>query len=287
MRQLETLRKRYDVRGQWFQIGLTSATLLTPLLKRWNDLRAAEQARAWRDEAEARLRDVRSWSPLQRRSARRTVQAAIEQEASARGNVSATIWLAGVGIGLVAAGTGAYFLVRRRIRQEREEPMLDLPMPVTTNGSYPREAATAVAEGIRQRDDQALSEAARNGATPMPAGASESPTASTSAPSQAGPLMPPDAAADSGPTMSGGTTSASEREPLPEGATTRTDSGAPAGIVEANRAAYVGNIHTMVYHAADADELPAEENRIYFASEDEAHDMGYRRARDEVSSGGE
>ncbi len=41
----------------------------------------------------------------------------------------------------------------------------------------------------------------------------------------------------------------------------------------------VGNIRTMVYHDADDDqELPAEENRIYFASETEAQEAGYHRA---------
>jgi hypothetical protein len=41
----------------------------------------------------------------------------------------------------------------------------------------------------------------------------------------------------------------------------------------------VGNIRTMVYHdAGDDQELPAEENRIYFASETEAQEAGYHRA---------
>jgi hypothetical protein len=41
----------------------------------------------------------------------------------------------------------------------------------------------------------------------------------------------------------------------------------------------VGNIRTMVYHdVSDDQELPSEENRIYFASETEAQEAGYRRA---------
>jgi len=41
----------------------------------------------------------------------------------------------------------------------------------------------------------------------------------------------------------------------------------------------VGNIRTMVYHdASDDQELPSEENRIYFASETEAQEAGYHRA---------
>jgi hypothetical protein len=41
----------------------------------------------------------------------------------------------------------------------------------------------------------------------------------------------------------------------------------------------VGNIRTLVYHdVSDDQELPAEENRIYFASETEAQEAGYHRA---------
>lgn len=299
MRQFETLRKRYDSRSQWFQVGLASATLLTPLLKRWNDLRAAEQARAWREEAETRLRAVRWWNPRQKNDARKA-QEAIEQVVTPRGNVSATIWLAGVGVGLLAAGTGAYLLVRRRMRQEQEEPMLDLPVPSTNgNGAPVGETALAVAQGIRQRDEQATSAAARNGAIPASAplpSASPAPAMPSQSSVQAsdvtGPLMPPPNTATTANTTPTQATAAPTSEvgtpdELPGGGTSLTESGAPAGVANANSAAFVGNIHTMVYHAADADDLPAEENRIYFASEDEAHDAGYRRARDEVSSGGE
>ena len=41
----------------------------------------------------------------------------------------------------------------------------------------------------------------------------------------------------------------------------------------------IGNIRTMVYHdVSDDQELPSEENRIYFASETEAQEAGYHRA---------
>jgi hypothetical protein len=49
----------------------------------------------------------------------------------------------------------------------------------------------------------------------------------------------------------------------------------------ASQAAYVGNIHTMIFHEADdVNHLPNEENRIYFASEAEARRAGYRLARE-------
>jgi hypothetical protein len=41
----------------------------------------------------------------------------------------------------------------------------------------------------------------------------------------------------------------------------------------------IGNIRTMVYHdVSDDQELPSEENRIYFANETEAQEAGYHRA---------
>ena len=49
--------------------------------------------------------------------------------------------------------------------------------------------------------------------------------------------------------------------------------------VQAEAGPLVGNIRTMVYHDdSDDQELPTEENRIYFASETEAQEAGYHRA---------
>ncbi len=49
----------------------------------------------------------------------------------------------------------------------------------------------------------------------------------------------------------------------------------------AAEAPFIGNVHTLVYHDAASDSLPAEENRVYFFSEDEARESGYRPARGE------
>ena len=47
----------------------------------------------------------------------------------------------------------------------------------------------------------------------------------------------------------------------------------------------IGNIRTMVYHDVNNDqELPSEENRIYFASEAEAISAGYRADSAELAS---
>ena len=39
--------------------------------------------------------------------------------------------------------------------------------------------------------------------------------------------------------------------------------------------AIVGNIRTMAYHLATDEDLPDEDNRIYFSSEEEARLAGY------------
>ena len=56
------------------------------------------------------------------------------------------------------------------------------------------------------------------------------------------------------------------------------------GVEDPAQAKFIGNIRTLVYHDTDAENLPAEENRVYFASEEEADLAGYRRDRDEVSN---
>ena len=43
-------------------------------------------------------------------------------------------------------------------------------------------------------------------------------------------------------------------------------------------APFVGNARTMVYHPSDSAHLPSEDNRVYFRSEQEAEDAGYRPA---------
>jgi methylphosphotriester-DNA--protein-cysteine methyltransferase len=49
-----------------------------------------------------------------------------------------------------------------------------------------------------------------------------------------------------------------------------------------SEAPFIGDVKTMIYHEANAENLPAEQNRMYFASEEEAHEAGFQRDRDEV-----
>ncbi|HLY29466.1 MAG TPA: hypothetical protein VKQ36_00430, partial [Ktedonobacterales bacterium] len=48
--------------------------------------------------------------------------------------------------------------------------------------------------------------------------------------------------------------------------------------------AYIGNIHTLIYHDATSDNLPAVENQVYFSDEQEALAAGFHRDRSEGAS---
>jgi hypothetical protein len=243
MRQVDALRGRIGAGGQWLRLGLASATIMAPLLSRWSDLRAAERARVLADEAEARLHDMRSHLNLASLGAKRDplelVREARAQLGAERGKANTRLWLVGVGVGLVAASAGAYVLVRRRMAQALEEPLVELPT-VSVNGN--RTYAQA---------------------------------------------RPPATAADNPPTAATATPAPSMETAQANGAAapTEQDQSSPASAEEAIAAPFIGNIRTMVYHEADDDDLPAEENRIYFVSEDEAREAGYRRHRDEVAPG--
>jgi len=152
MRQVDALRGRIGAGGQWLRLGLASATIMAPLLSRWSDLRAAERARVLADEAEARLHDMRSHLNLASLGAKRDplelVREARAQLGAERSKASTRLWLVGVGVGLVAASAGAYVLVRRRMAQALEEPLMELPT-VSVNGNrastQTRPPATATA----------------------------------------------------------------------------------------------------------------------------------------------
>jgi hypothetical protein len=63
-----------------------------------------------------------------------------------------------------------------------------------------------------------------------------------------------------------------------EGETATVDVKSP---VKVEAAPLAGNVETLVYYdATDLDHLPSEENRIYFASETEAREAGYRPAEE-------
>jgi hypothetical protein len=250
-------------KNRWFQMGLLSAGAAAPLIARWRNLRAAEQAEALRDQASARWSDAlaRVTSSIPQESIQETLRQALPQAQEslrqvgsaarealqrlpavnqptpapvvvpatpANRRVNATLWLVGVGVGVVAAGAVAYIVLRNRMSSASDDDTLvEIPLTAVTSNdtlaTMQADTASAAAEG--------------------PAIVEESP--------------------DEEPGIA---------EPL------------RFSEEDAEGAAFVGNILSRVYHAADSKRLPSPQHRIYFATEEEAIEAGYRPDGAEMAS---
>ncbi|HEV2238393.1 MAG TPA: hypothetical protein VGR57_17170 [Ktedonobacterales bacterium] len=117
MQRMQRMQQRMGDRARWFRLGMVSATAMTPLITRWRSLRAAERARALWEASQAH--GPLPWSPARR--------AETPPAEAPRANVRPGLWLAGAGVGLVAAGAVAFVVARRRMLAAEERP-LDLPL---------------------------------------------------------------------------------------------------------------------------------------------------------------
>lgn len=277
MQQIPGLRRRWGDREQWVRLGVLSASVVAPLLSRWNELRAAERTRDLKAQAEARLRELREGRPRGRRGTQRQIEEIVRQvtdvaDDAATQKASSKLWLVGVAVGLIAAGGAAYVIVRRQLSLRAEEPLVELQV-ASVNGH----GAASPQTRLNGR-----------GGTATPATTPPTATPATSAGAAPAERTAP-ASAD------GAVSALAEQAAAPEAAAPEAIPGpAPAleeydGMQDAATARYIGNIHTMVYHEADAapDELPAEENRIYFLTEAEARAAGFHRDREEVAPAAE
>lgn len=247
---MQQITPELSKQGRWFRLGILSATVVTPLVTRWRALRTAERARElW----EAR-RAGSAW-PWTRAGAQDDRE---QPPSAARSSANSGLWLVGVVVGVVATGAAAFILARQRMQHADDQP-LELPLPgVNGNGN---------GKHLVDQARDLLGRAARP--TREPAPQMDSPTTANASPAGAASQPAPAVTAEQ-------QTNAEAAAVRDRGASTATGAAVP------ERALFVGNIRTMVYHQADDDNLPTEDNRVYFASEEEARSAGYRADRGET-----
>lgn len=285
MKQLTNLRDDFGSKAQWVRIGMLSASVVAPLIARWNDLRSDGKAKSLAESASARLDDVREKVAAGRiGDALRQVVPGVDRAEQERKRRGATLWLIGAVVGLTAAGVTAYVVARRRMGMAEEEPMVELP----SRSSRGRRGATTTSPST-------------SGATMTmePAGSREAMPAQRGGFGPAEVVEPGMPEPGQVPARAAGVPEGVTPDPLPtpeegnEAMYKSLDAGTanePTSIdeidtpAEANAALFIGNIHSMIYHqAGDMEHLPAEENRVYFATEDEAREAGFRRNKAEVA----
>jgi hypothetical protein len=231
MQRVKNARDQLNSQAQWIQLGLLTASILTPIVRRWNELRAMDHRRALREEAAPPPRESQSDDapiPLS----------------------SIIFWVVGVGVGIIAAGVGTYLFLKRRMAANQEEPLLPLP--------FPRPDGTASSSRLAGANHGWQGEMATSTGghdqTPVAGGLETAGTAdSTSGPE------------DDYPDRLG------------------TQASAP-GEPDIEMAAVIGNIRTLAYHFTDDANLPDEDNRVYFSSEEEARLAGFHHVTDEIPS---
>jgi hypothetical protein len=212
MQQVKNTGDGRNFQAQWLQLGLLAASIVAPLMQRWNELRTRERTRALREDIEDRLQILRASSPWNRLSTQKQVEEVIHDidatlpEHRSAPRSSTIFWVAGVGIGVIAAGIGTYVLVKRRMARYREEPLVPLPFRRPDRQDTPPTTADQVPDTGNHASQQAAD--------------------------------------------------------LPS-------------MADIEATAIVGNIRTMAYHLPSDENLPDEDNRIYFSSEEEARLAGY------------
>ena len=237
--------------GQWFRMGIVSATVVTPLVSRWRSLRAAERARVLWDASRANTQWPWAQSGATMGGAAPAAVAVTDPMlAPPRPSVRPGLWLAGVGVGLAVAGAAAFVIARRRM-QSNEAPV-EVPWPAGANGNGTLMQTLAHAgppHAASAPTDASLDSAADFEPAPL-----SDAVESTSHPSAS--VIP--LAFQSAALESDGTSVASPVQ------------------LDSENAPIIGNTRTLVYHLAGDPGLPAPEHRIFFVSAAQAEAHGYR-----------
>lgn len=262
--------------SNWFRVGVLSATMIAPLIARWNDLRSSNQAqnlrelaaarlsdaRAARDQALVRLAPVRTATNARLSSARELANTRLDD---ARILANATVddaldRLAQVRTPEALQNVPPFSLARKRAEERRRRRRQTTLLWMAGVGVGLVAAGVTAYVLARRRMATAVIE-------------EEEPMVE----------LPPErnlAAATAGKGAAARNSYATSADQAETSVPVQTFAAA-SGAATAGQARYIGNIHTMVFHDADdTAHLPAEENRIYFVSEDEARQAGYRYSRE-------
>jgi hypothetical protein len=304
-------RGRTSRTGDWLRMGVFSATVLAPLVARWNDLRMAQRAKElgkdWGTFADEQTRELRR---LAAERARELSELAAERSqdwaelARARSNEwrdlvadRASEWSGVAGERAHALGDQALVLSddllalaagrAGDLRKQAASTLEDARQQFLATKAYDtlKDTVPIIAKLDNRRRRRIPPLWLIGAACGLVAGiagfvilrrrlgvAPEEPLVELpqTGPNGAG-------ARGRGPAATAPGTLASQRAAAQEREIGRR--GNSDTFPDANAAPIVGNIHTKVYHDATDDNLPTEENRIYFASEGEARAAGYRSAR--------
>jgi hypothetical protein len=250
-------------KNRWFQLGLVSAGAAAPLIARWRSLRAAEQAEALREQASARWNNAmeRVVSSLPQEAIQETLRQALPQAQESLRQVGSAARTALQRLPAVNLSTPEPVIVPAPRSNRRVNTTLWL-----VGVSVGVVAAGAVAYVMLRNRISAASDDDTLVEIPLTAVMANDTLAAAQADAAS--------AANDGPAI--------VEEPADE----------EPGIAEplqfseddAEGAAFVGNILSRVYHPANSKRLPTPEHRIYFTSEEEATEAGYRPDGAEIAS---
>jgi hypothetical protein len=325
-RKKATMARRAFLRPQgrasdWFRMGVFSATVLAPLIARWNDLRVAERAKDlskdWGGVADEQTREVRRLAAARAKD--------LSELAAQRSQEWAELALArsnewrDLAADRASAWTGTAGEKARLLGDQALALSDDLLAVAAGRADDLRKQAVSRLEDARQQFLATKTYDTLKDTVPMLAKLDNRKARGSgtrlwvigavvgllaagiagfvilrrqlgAAPEEQLVELPQSGSRTGSRTETNGT-GAANREPL------ATEPGALSGLRavaqkqgidsmsdidtarDANAAPFVGNIHTKVYHDATDANLPTEENRVYFASEDEARKAGYRPSR--------
>jgi hypothetical protein len=267
-------RKSADTTSSWIRIGVLSAMVTAPLIARWNEMQASYRAQTLRELAAARLSDARiarDQAMVRLAPIREVANARIEDArvlANARLD-DAINRLAQVRTPDALQNVPPFSLARKRLlelEKQRQQQRRRTTILWLAGVGVGLVAAGAGAYFIARRrmtttlevDELMVEIPSERNLAEATVGKGSSTRNSYASTAERADGVPVQSYAGSG------TTSASGGMPR-----------------------YVGDIHTMTYQGADdTASLPAEENRIYFATEAEARQAGFRDAHEPESSSG-